>query len=48
MDPVGTIVEEWVATGEINSIDFGKLCWKSVESFMINVYFDVHHVILNY
>ena len=48
MDPVGTVVEEWVVTGEINSIDFGKLDWKSDEALMINVYFDVHHAILNY
>jgi hypothetical protein len=48
MDPVGTIVEEWKVTGEINSIDFGKLYWKSDEALMINVYFDVHYAVLNY
>jgi hypothetical protein len=48
MDPIGEIIEEWKVTGEINSIDFGKLDWKSDEALMINVYFDVHYAVLNY
>jgi hypothetical protein len=48
LDPVGSSIEKWKITGEINSIDFGKLNWKSDDNLMINVYFDVHYAILDY
>lgn len=48
MGPVGEVVEDWLVVGEIESIDFGTLDWKSTEPLTIALYLDVHHCILNF
>ena len=48
MGPVGDAVEEWKIIGEIDSIDFGRLDWKSDETLMIELYLKTQYVTLNY
>ncbi len=48
LDPVGTVVSEWIINGFIGTIDFGHLSYYDENACTVSVEIIVHNVTLNF